>query len=102
MRIIDGFCVSINEGATGKNIEMLVKENQCTAREIQEMLHLQSVQSIYRWYHGQLPSIDNLVCLSRIFEVPIEKILITNDENDFSTSTVIHIKLKDFLLMSEL
>ena len=31
-----------------------------------------------------------------------KKILITNDENDFSTSTVIHIKLKDFLLMSEL
>nr|WP_318660858.1 ATP-binding protein [uncultured Treponema sp.] len=31
-----------------------------------------------------------------------KKILITNDENDFSTSTVTHIKLKDFLLMSEL
>ena len=31
-----------------------------------------------------------------------KKILITNDENDFSTSTVTHIKLKDFLLMNEL
>ncbi|MBR5966233.1 MAG: ATP-binding protein [Treponema sp.] len=31
-----------------------------------------------------------------------KKILITNDENDFSTSTVAHIKLKDFLLMEEL
>lgn len=30
------------------------------------------------------------------------KILITNDEIDFSTSTVKHIKLKDFLLMDEL
>lgn len=31
-----------------------------------------------------------------------KKILITNDENDFSTSTVTHIKLKDFLLLNEL
>lgn len=31
-----------------------------------------------------------------------KKILITNDENDFSTSTVEHIKLKDFLMMEEL
>lgn len=29
------------------------------------------------------------------------KVLITNDEIDFSTSTVKHIKLKDFLLMDE-
>lgn len=31
-----------------------------------------------------------------------QKILITNDENDYSTSTVRHIRLKDFLLMWEL
>ena len=31
-----------------------------------------------------------------------KKILITNDEIDYSTSTVIHVKLKDFLLMNSL
>ena len=31
-----------------------------------------------------------------------KKILITNDENDFSTSTVQHIRLKDFLMMQDL
>lgn len=31
-----------------------------------------------------------------------KKILITNDENDFSTSTVQHLKLKDFLMMNDL
>lgn len=31
-----------------------------------------------------------------------KKILITNDENDFSTSTVHHIRLKDFLQMEDL
>lgn len=31
-----------------------------------------------------------------------QKILITNDDIDYSTSTVRHIKLKDFLLMESL
>ena len=31
-----------------------------------------------------------------------QKILITNDEIDYSTSIVKHIKLKDFLLMKDL
>ena len=31
-----------------------------------------------------------------------QKILITNDDLDYSTSVVRHIKLKDFLLMEEL
>lgn len=31
-----------------------------------------------------------------------KKVLITNDEIDYTTSTVIHIKLKDFLLMNNL
>lgn len=31
-----------------------------------------------------------------------KKILITNDEIDYSTSVVTHIKLKDFLLMEDL
>lgn len=31
-----------------------------------------------------------------------QKILITNDEIDYSTSTVRHIRLKDFLLMKDL
>lgn len=31
-----------------------------------------------------------------------QKIIITNDDIDYSTSTVKHIKLKDFLLMEEL
>ena len=31
-----------------------------------------------------------------------QKIIITNDDIDYSTNTVRHIKLKDFLLMEEL
>lgn len=31
-----------------------------------------------------------------------QKIVITNDENDYSTSTVRHIRFRDFVLMDEL
>ena len=31
-----------------------------------------------------------------------KKILITNDDLDYSTSTVIHLKFKDFILMEDL
>lgn len=32
----------------------------------------------------------------------VKKIIITNDDIDYSTSTVVHIKLKDFLMMTDL
>ncbi len=32
----------------------------------------------------------------------VKKIIITNDDIDYSTSTVYHYKLKDFLMMDEL
>ena len=32
----------------------------------------------------------------------IKKIIITNDDIDYSTSTVYHLKLRDFLMMNEL
>ena len=32
----------------------------------------------------------------------VKKIIITNDDIDYSTSTVVHIKLKDFLIMNSL
>lgn len=37
-----------------------------------------------------------------ILDNSIKKIIITNDENDYSTSTVDHIKFKDFLFMDDL
>ena len=41
---------------------------------------------------GAFANLDNMV----------KKIIITNDDIDYSTSTVVHIKLKDFLMMNDL
>ena len=46
----------------------------------------------YKREFGAFDSLDNLS----------QKIIITNDEIDYSTSTVKHIKLKNFLLMENL
>ena len=46
----------------------------------------------YEREFGAFKNIDNLS----------QKILITNDDIDYSTSVVKHIKLKDFLLMTNL
>ena len=37
-----------------------------------------------------------------IIPFPVKKIIITNDDIDYSTSTVYHYKLRDFLLMESL
>lgn len=41
---------------------------------------------------GAFANLDNMV----------KKVIITNDDIDYSTSTVVHIKLKDFLMMNDL
>ncbi|MBQ7307736.1 MAG: ATP-binding protein, partial [Clostridia bacterium] len=46
-------------------------------------------------YNREFSAFENLDNLS-------QKIIITNDDIDYSTSNVKHIKLKDFLLMNEL
>ena len=62
--------------ATGENICALRRQRGITVRELQGMLGFSTPQAIYKWQHGQsLPTVDNLVALSAIFQVPIEAIL---------------------------
>ena len=49
-------------------------------------------EKAYRREFSAFANLDNLN----------QKIIITNDDVDFSTSTIRHIKLKDFLMMNEL
>ncbi len=63
--------------ATGKNILSLRKERGLTVRDLQEFFGFEEPQAIYRWQYGKtLPSVDNLLALSSILEVPIERILV--------------------------
>lgn len=63
---------------TGQNITMLRRQRGISVRQLQDMLGFATPQAIYKWQHGDsLPTVDNLVALSSIFAVPIDRILIT-------------------------
>lgn len=76
MCYIDSFNIQIDQEATGENIKNLIQQSGYTILQIRDMLHLESVQSIYRWRKGSIPSVDNLVYLSMIFEVPMDEIIV--------------------------
>lgn len=74
----------------GKEIDFLAAKNNM--EYLVQVAYSVAEDSTYEREFATFASADN----SR------KKILITTDENDFSTSTVQHIKLKDFLLMKDL
>ena len=65
---------------TGANIVRLRKEAGLSVHDLQIIFGFNSPQAIYKWQSGaSLPSIDNLIALSRVFHVPIEDILVVRD-----------------------
>lgn len=67
---------------TGMNITFLRKMRRMSVRDLAQMLGFQSVQSIYKWQRGEcLPTIDNLIVLSRIFGTSIDDILVVVEES---------------------
>ena len=67
----------INMNKTGENICALREKKGLSVRRLQSKLGFATPQAIYKWQQGlTLPSVDNLVALATILEVPIEKILV--------------------------
>ena len=63
--------------ATGRNIRRLREVKSVSVRELAHFLGLSDVQPIYKWQRGvTLPSIDNLLALSKYLNTPIEQILV--------------------------
>lgn len=72
-----GIFPTINLVKTGENILMLRRERGLSVRALQQLLGFATPQAIYKWQQGvTLPTIDNLVALSSIFGVPIDRILV--------------------------
>ena len=69
----------IDKAETGKRIRRIMKEQNISARQVQEYLALSCVQSIYHWLDGRsLPTVDNLYALSELFQIPIDEMLCGN------------------------
>ena len=74
---------SIDMIATGRNILRLREEAGLTVRDLQEIFGFTTPQAIYKWQHGTaLPTIDNLVILAVVFQVPIDRILILREADE--------------------
>ena len=62
---------------TGRNIARLRKINDLTIKDIQDAMGFNTPQAIYKWMRGEaIPSVDNLVVLSELFDTAIDEILI--------------------------
>ncbi len=64
---------------TGKNITRLMKENNIKVSDLQEIFGFEYPQAIYKWKRGEcLPTIDNLIILSAVFKITVDKIIKTS------------------------
>lgn len=71
---------AIDMVATGKKIKKLRQDAGLTVKDLQEMFGFTTPQAIYKWQRGTaMPTIDNLVVLAVVFDVPIDDIIIVDD-----------------------
>ena len=65
---------------TGRNIERRRRDAGMSVRELQTYFGFEYPQAIYKWQHGEcLPTVDNLLALSRILQVKMEDLLVYED-----------------------
>jgi transcriptional regulator with XRE-family HTH domain len=74
----------INLKGTGSNIEKCRRDAGLSVRDLQTYFGFEYPQAIYKWQHGEcLPTVDNLLALSRILEVRMEDLLVYDDQEVF-------------------
>ena len=74
---------SIDMERTGKNIAKLRKESGYSVQQLSDIMGFTSPQAVYKWQHGKcLPTVDNLVFLSKIFNTSMDSILVLNEGRD--------------------
>ena len=71
---------TIDMTATGENIMRLREAAGLTVRDLQDIFGFATPQAIYKWQHGTaMPAIDNLVVLAAVFKVPMDEIIVIDD-----------------------
>lgn len=73
--------ISIRQQETGCRIKQLLADNGYTVKDVQGAMGFENPQAIYKWISGKsLPSIDNLVILTRLLHTSIENILVLDED----------------------
>lgn len=80
-RVYDASDVNLKN--TGKILKKLRIKNKLSVRDLQEFFGFDYPNAIYDWEKGlKLPNLSNLIAISTLYEVSIDKILLS-DEQDF-------------------
>ena len=80
--MFDSYSVNIDLAATGSKIKQLRKANAMKVSELAEIMH-SSENSIFKWQRGEcLPTIDNLLVLSILFDTPMDDIIQREERGD--------------------
>lgn len=73
--------VSIQQQKTGERIRSLLTKQGLSVRDVQTAMGFENPQAVYKWLSGKsLPSLDNLVILSRILHTHMEDILVLDGD----------------------
>jgi predicted transcriptional regulators len=63
----------------------LREESGLSVRELQDIFGFATPQAIYKWQHGSaMPTIDNLIVLSAVFQVSMDEIIIVENNTQIS------------------
>ena len=67
----------IDVKATGNNIKNIIKSKGFKISDVQARCGFNTPQAIFKWMRGDaVPTIDNLIILADMFDVPIDNIII--------------------------
>ena len=81
----------IDVEATSQNLKRLRKERSIKVSEIQKSLNMTYPQAIYNWENPDLkdlPNIDHLVSLAKLYKVSIDEMIVIRKEE--STAIAVH------------
>ena len=69
--------LSIKQKETGTRIRHMLMEKGYTVRDVQEVMGFENPQAVYKWLSGKsLPSLENLLILSKLLNKTMEEILV--------------------------
>lgn len=68
---------------TGVRIRTLMEDRGYQVKDLQIACDFMNPQAVYRWLRGDaLPSLENLLILSRVLNIGIEDLLVIEERND--------------------
>lgn len=86
--MLQNFTVSVDLEATGSKIKELRYRNHYTVSDLAEVVG-SSENTIFKWQRGDcLPTIDNLLILSKLFETPMDDIIQCKERGDEPLSPI--------------